>query len=109
MAEPVRSSHSLSFTLNSDGESHPLLNVLSVSVLVIGLIALGFGVVIIGSSHPSLSVAVPAGVTGLIALFGGLYTQMISVNTEQRIIIVTGMIVGFVGLAMGLAHGAFGG
>jgi hypothetical protein len=34
---------------------------------------------------------------------------MISATREQRVLIVTGIIAGFVGLAMGLANGAFGG
>ena len=37
----------------------------------------------------------------------GLYVQMISATREQRILIVTGMIAGFVGLALGLSTGGF--
>ena len=39
--------------------------------------------------------------------WSGLYAQMVSATREQRILIVTGMIAGFVGLALGLAHGGF--
>lgn len=109
MAEPMRQTHGLSLTLNSDGRSHPLMNALSIFVLVMGLVALGFGVVIIGSQHVSLGIAIPAGVTGLISLFVGLYAQMMSETREERVLIVTGIVLGFVGLAMGLSHGAFGG
>jgi hypothetical protein len=39
----------------------------------------------------------------------GLYAQMISATREERILLVTGMVAGFVGLALGLAHGGFAG
>ena len=47
--------------------------------------------------------------TGLAALLIGLFAQMISATREERIIIVAGIIAGFVGLALGLAHGGFAG
>jgi hypothetical protein len=37
----------------------------------------------------------------------GLYSQLISATREQRMLIVTGLIAGFVGVALGLAHGGF--
>jgi hypothetical protein len=40
-------------------------------------------------------------------LLVGLYAQMISATREERIVIVAGIIAGFVGLALGLAHGGF--
>lgn len=97
------------FTLNSDGQPHPLLNALSVFVLIVGLVAFALGVVMRNVSHPGLGLAIPAGITGLTSLLLGLYAQMMSATREQRILIVTGIIAGFVGLAMGLAGGAFGG
>ena len=45
--------------------------------------------------------------TGLVAILVGLYVQMISATREQRVLIVTGMIAGFVGLALGLSRGGF--
>jgi len=44
-----------------------------------------------------------------VCLLVGLYAQMMSATREQRILIVTGMIGAFVGLALGLAHGGLGG
>jgi hypothetical protein len=35
----------------------------------------------------------------------GLFLQMMSATREERVIIVTGIIAAFVGLALGLAHG----
>jgi len=96
------------FTLNSDGQPHTVLNALSVSVLIVGLAAFVLGIVIRNVSHPGLALAIPTGLTGLISLVVGLYAQMISATREERILIVTGMVAGFVGLALGLAHGAFG-
>jgi hypothetical protein len=97
------------FTLNSDGQSHPALNALSVFVLMVGLAAFVLGIVIRNVSHPGPGLAIPTGVTGLVSLVVGLYAQMISATREQRVLIVTGIVAGFVGLAMGLANGAFGG
>ena len=96
------------FTLNSDGQSHPALNALSVFVLIVGLAAFVLGIVIRNVSHPGLALSIPTGVTGLVSLVVGLYAQMISATREERILIVTGIVAGFVGLALGLAHGAFG-
>lgn len=110
MADPVIDPHHghLQFTLNADGRRHPLQNALSVLALVIGAVSLVLGIMIIASSQVSPGLAMPAGIVGLVSLFVGLYAQMISNTTEQRVLIVTGIIVGFIGLAMGVAHGAFG-
>lgn len=96
-------------TLNSDGQSHRLINVLTIGVLGLGLVSFVLGLVIRNDSGAhALGWAVVTGVTGLVALLGGLYTQMISATREERVLIVTGIIAGFVGLCLGLAHGAFG-
>jgi hypothetical protein len=50
-----------------------------------------------------------AAATGLAALLIGLVSQMMSATREDRVIIVAGIIAGFVGLALGLAHGGFSG
>jgi len=95
-------------SLNSDGRPHPLLNAASVFTLVVGLVSFALGLYIrTASSSGSLAVATAA--TGLTALLGGLFTQMMSATREERIIIVTGIIAGFIGLALGLAHGGFAG
>jgi len=53
--------------------------------------------------------AVVTAATGLAALLIGLFTQMVSETREERIVIVTGIIAGFIGLALGLAFGGFSG
>ena len=92
--------------LNSDGKSHPVENILAVFTLVVGLVSFVLGM-IIRNAHTGAAVIVIATVTGLVSCLVGLYVQMISSTREQRILIVTGMIAGFVGLALGLSKGGF--
>lgn len=93
-------------TLNSDGQPHPLINALAIFTLVVGLVSFVLGLVIRNApSVDSLGMAILTAVTGLVSMLVGLYAQMISATREQRVIIVTGIIAGFVGLALGLAHG----
>jgi ammonia channel protein AmtB len=90
----------------TDGQPHPLLNLASLGTLVVGLVSFVVGMVLrYGTSTHAL--AITAAVTGLVALLVGLYTQMMSATRIERILLVTGMIAGFVGLSMGLAHGGF--
>ena len=86
-------------SLNSDGRPHPLENTLAMVTLVAGVAALAFGFVV--ADH------LAAVVLGLLALFVGLYDQLISATREERIIIVTGLVAAFVGAGLGFAHGGF--
>jgi hypothetical protein len=101
-----RPGHFPRVNLNSDGRPHPLLNLASVFTLVIGLVSFALGMYLRygTSTHP---LAIAAAATGIVSLLVGLYTQMMSATREERILIVTGMVFGFVGLALGLAHGGF--
>lgn len=103
-----RHGHFPHITLNSDGRPHPILNAAAIIILVTGLAAFVLGIIIANVASPGLVLAVPAAVLGLVALLGGLYAQMMSATREERVLIVTGMIIGFVGLALGLAHGGLG-
>jgi uncharacterized membrane protein HdeD (DUF308 family) len=95
-------------TLNSDGQPHLLINILTIFTLVIGLVSFVLGLVIRNvPSADSKAMAVTAIVTGLACLLVGLFTQMISATREQRVLIVTGLIAGFVGVALGLGLGGF--
>ena len=113
MAGTIRTrgrSHLPRLSLNSDGRPHPLVNALTIFTLVIGLVSFVLGLVIRNVSGASgLGWAIATAATGLAALLVGLYAQMISATREQRVLIVTGIIAGFVGLALGLAHGGFAG
>jgi uncharacterized membrane protein HdeD (DUF308 family) len=86
-------------TLNSDGRRHPVENVLSAFTLVAGLAAFATGFIV--TQH------MVATVLGAAALVVGMYSQLISATREQRMLIVTGLVAGFVGVALGLAHGGF--
>jgi ammonia channel protein AmtB len=92
--------------LNSDGQQHPVENILTVFTLVVGLVAFVLGL-LVRNMHTSTAVHITATATGLAAMLVGLYVQMISATREQRVLIVTGMIAGFVGLAIGLSRGGF--
>jgi hypothetical protein len=101
--------HAPHFTLNSDGQRHPLLNVAAFFTLVIGLVSFALGLLLRTGPNGSHGWAIVAAGTGLAALLVGLVAQMMSATREERVIIVAGIIAGFIGLALGLAHGGFAG
>src|SRR5215471_19452509 len=92
--------------LNSDGRPHPVENILTIFTLVVGLVSFVLGL-IVRNVHTGAAVIVIATATGLVACLVGLYVQLVSSTREQRILIVTGIIAGFVGLALGLSKGGF--
>ena len=92
--------------LNSDGQPHPVQNILAIVTLVVGLVSFALGMVI-RNAHTGAAVIIIATATGLVSCVVGLYLQMISATREQRILIVTGIIAGFVGLAIGVSKGGF--
>jgi uncharacterized membrane protein len=92
--------------LNSDGQPHPVQNVLTILTLVTGLVSFVLGL-IVRNAHTGAAVVIIATATGLFALVVGLYVQMISATRNQRVLLVAGMIAGFVGLAIGLSRGGF--
>jgi vacuolar-type H+-ATPase subunit I/STV1 len=96
-------------TLNSDGRPHPLLNAASIFTLILGLASFAIGLLLRTGPSGLSTWAIVAAATGLAALLMGLVCQMMSATREERVIIVTGIIAGFVGLALGLAHGGFAG
>jgi hypothetical protein len=93
--------------LNSDGQPHPLLNAASFFTLIIGLFSFAIGLFLRTGPGSLHMWAVVAAVTGLAGLLVGLIAQMMSATREERVIIVTGIIAAFVGLALGLAKGGF--
>jgi hypothetical protein len=94
--------------LNSDGQRHSLLNAASGFTLIIGLLSFSLGLLLRTGPGSLTAWAVTASVTGLACLLVGLFTQMMSATRVQRIVTVTGLIAGFVGLCLGLAHGGLG-
>jgi uncharacterized membrane protein len=93
--------------LNSDGRPHPIENILTVFTLLTGLVSFVLGMIVRNVSGAGSAVIIIATATGLASVLVGLYVQMVSATREQRILIVTGMIAGFVGLALGLSKGGF--
>ena len=92
--------------LNSDGRTHPIQNILTIFTLVVGLVSFALGMVV-RNAHTGAAVIIITTATGLVSCLVGLYVQMISATREQRVLIVTGIIAGFVGLALGLSRGGF--
>lgn len=105
MAGAVRDRHRANI-LNSDGRPHPVENILTVFTLIVGVVSFVLGM-IVRNAHPGPSVHIIATATGLAACLVGLYAQMISATRQQRVLIVTGIIAGFVGLAIGMSQGGF--
>jgi|GEM_PF-269651 hypothetical protein len=86
-------------TLNSDGQAHPVLNVLALFTLVVGIAAFALGLVV--QTH------LAATILGMIGFGVGLAAQLNSATREERIVLVTGIIAAFVGMALGIGHGGF--
>jgi hypothetical protein len=95
--------------LNSDGRPHPVENVLAIGILLTGLASFVIGMFVRNSPSTGAAWHIIATATGLVSLLVGLYAQMVSATREQRVLIVAGIIAGFVGLALGLANGGFTG
>lgn len=87
------------FTLNEDGQRHPVENTLTVITFVAGITAFAVGWIV--------SLHLPATVLALVSMVIGLYTQLISSTRPQRIIIITGVVAAFVGGCLAVAHGGF--
>ena len=92
--------------LNADGQPHPVENILTIFTFVAGIVSFVFGL-IVRNAHMGAAVVIIATATGLVSCLVGLYAQMISATRPQRVLIVTGIIAGFVGLALGLSRGGF--
>jgi hypothetical protein len=86
-------------TLNSDGRPHPVVNGLALFTLVVGVVAFALGLVV--RAHFA------ATVLGIAGFAVGLAVQLNSATREQRVLIVTGIIAAFVGMALGIGHGGF--
>ena len=97
---PATSARPARISLNSDGKPHPMENGLTVFTFAVGIVAFAVGLFV--RAH------VLGTVLGGIAVCVGMYAQLVSATREQRVLIVTGIIGGFVGLGLSIAHGGFG-
>ncbi len=93
-------SRPLRLTLNSDGERHPLLNAVTGLTFLAGVASFVLGLIV--KDH------LLATILGMGAFGIGLVAQLYSATREERIFIVAGVVAGFVGMGLGIAHGGFG-
>jgi hypothetical protein len=102
MSEPVSQTRTRvpRLTLNSDGRRHTLLNAVTALTFFAGIAAFALSLIV--------RLHLPATVIGIVAFGVGLVAQMNSATREERIFIVAGLVAGFVGMGLGLAHGGFG-
>ena len=80
----------------------------AVVTIVLGLVSFVLGMIVRNVHGTPSALHFIATVTGAFSIFIGLFFQMISGTRNERIIIVTGMIAGFVGACLGLAAGGIG-
>jgi len=96
-------------TAGQGGRGPLVLNALAAVTIILGLVSFVIGMIVRNESSASAAMHVTATVTGAISIVLGLYIQMVSATRTERIVVVTGMIAGFVGVCLGLAHGGFSG
>jgi ammonia channel protein AmtB len=96
-------------TLDRDGKRQLALNALATVTIILGLVSFVVGMIVRNEASASAAMHVTATATGAVSIVLGLYVQMISATRTERIVVVTGMIAGFVGACLGLAHGGFSG
>lgn len=87
-------------TLNSDGQRHPLLNAIAAFTLIAGVASFVLGLIV--REH------LAATILGIASFGAGLVGQLFSATREERIVLISGVVVGFVGMGLGIAHGGFG-
>ena len=100
MPEAIRTESRARLTLNSDGQRHPVENALTAFTFVTGILAFAIGFIV--RAH------LVGTVLGIAAFMIGLYAQLVSNTREQRVLIMAGIIAGFVGLGLSIAHGGLG-
>jgi hypothetical protein len=87
-------------TLNSDGQRHPMLNATAAFTLIAGVASFVLGLIV--REH------LAATILGIASFGAGLVGQLFSATREERIILISGVVAGFVGMGLGIAHGGFG-
>ena len=103
MAQAVRQQqHRFRFTLNPDGQPHPLENTLVAVTLALGLVSF------VTSFFYSLHLLTSW--TGLVGILAGAFGQYRSQTTAERYGLVIGLGLAAVGFYLGMARGGlFGG
>jgi hypothetical protein len=91
--------HGVRLTLNTDGKRHPVLNAATAFTAVLGILAFPLGLIV--KDHLIATIA------GMAAFSVGMIAQLLSATREQRIFLMAGIVAGFVGMGLGIAHGGF--
>ncbi len=91
--------HPTHLTLNTDGKRHPLENALAAVTAVLGVVSLACAL--------STSLHVIGSWTGLVGVIVGLYDQLRSATTAERIVLVIFLGASAVGWGLNMAHGGF--
>jgi hypothetical protein len=102
MAQVIRRPHlphPTHLTLNTDGKRHPLENALAAVTAVLGVVSIVCAL--------SESLHVVGSWTGLAGVVVGLYDQLRSATTAERIVLVIFLGVSAVGWALNMANGGF--
>jgi hypothetical protein len=94
-------------SMHGTGTSTMIVTGAAALTLVLGLVSFVLGMIVRNMHGAPSAFHVIALVTGGLSFVIGMFFQMISGTRNERIIIVTGMIAGFVGAALGLAAGGF--
>lgn len=98
-AEVQSRSRARHFTLNSDGQRHPVINASAAYAVGAGIVSMILGLLTV--AH------VVGSILGVSAFLVGLGAQMLSATRDQRMVIVCGIVAAFVGMGLGIAHGGF--
>jgi hypothetical protein len=94
-------------SMRGTGTGTVVLTAAAAVTLVLGLLSFVLGMIVRNMHGAPPAFHVIATVAGGLSFVIGMFFQMISATRNERIIIVTGMIAGFVGAALGLAAGGF--
>jgi uncharacterized membrane protein HdeD (DUF308 family) len=94
-------------TLSRDETRHLMVVALAILTLVFGLASFLLGMLARNAPSASPAIHVTATAAGVVAVGLGMLMQMFSATRNERIVIVTGIIGGFVGACLGLANGGF--
>jgi hypothetical protein len=97
------------FGSHGAGASTTMVTSAAALTLVLGLVSFVLGMIVRNMHGAPAAFHVIATVTGGLSFIIGMFFQMISGTRNERIILVTGMIAGFVGASLGLAAGGFSG
>ncbi|HEY3687979.1 MAG TPA: hypothetical protein VGL93_33390 [Streptosporangiaceae bacterium] len=99
MPQVIRGPHLSVPRFAARGRTHGRADVLAATAFICGVVAFFAGFVV--------PLHFLASAVGVIGFAEGLYAQLVSDTTGERMFIVVGVIGAFVGMGLGFAHGGF--